>query len=92
MPRKPFLNVLRTVSPYGSGLALAGMGFGTLSTFITLYYAFKQWNQAAMCITAFSLFFVIGRLLFAKSINRYGGIQVAIVSMLIESLVPFISL
>lgn len=86
IPRKPFLNVLRTVSPYGSGLALAGMGFGTLSTFITLYYAFKQWNQAAMCITAFSLFFVIGRLLFAKSINRYGGIQVAIVSMLIESL------
>ncbi|QEL04383.1 MFS transporter [Olivibacter sp. LS-1] len=85
-PRKPFLKVLRTVSPYGSGLALAGMGFGTLSTFITLYYAFNRWNQAAICITAFSLFFVLGRLLFAKSINRFGGLRVAIVSMAVESM------
>ncbi|MEH6308670.1 MFS transporter [Olivibacter sp. CPCC 100613] len=84
-PRKPFMKVLRTVSPYGSGLALAGMGFGTLSTFITLYYAFNRWNQAAICITAFSLFFVLGRLLFAKSINRFGGLRVAIVSMAVES-------
>ncbi|WP_134090468.1 MFS transporter [Olivibacter sp. XZL3] len=85
-PRKPFLKVLSAVSPYGSGLALAGIGFGTLSTFITLYYAFNKWNQAAICITAFSLFFVLGRLLFARSIHRFGGIQVAIVCMAVESL------
>lgn len=85
-PRKPFFSVLKSVSPYGTGLALAGIGFGTLSTFITLYYAFNKWNQAAICITAFSLLFVVGRLLFAKAIHKYGGIKVAMVSMIIESL------
>lgn len=82
--KQPFFKVLKMVSPFGSGLALAGIGFGSLSTFITLYFAFQHWDHAASCITAFSLFFIFGRLAFSKAISRYGGITVAMFSMAVE--------
>jgi len=82
--KQPFFQVLRLVSPFGSGLALAGIGFGTLSTFITLYFAYHHWDHAASCITAFSLCFIFGRLAFSNAISKHGGIRVAIVSMLVE--------
>ncbi len=85
-PGKSFLEVFKSVSPYGAGLALAGIGFGTLSTFITLYYAYQHWDQAASCITAFSVLFIAGRLFFAGAINKYGGIKVSIVCLTVESL------
>jgi hypothetical protein len=37
--RLPFLHVLGRVLPHGTGLALGSIGFGTIATFITLYYA-----------------------------------------------------
>jgi len=85
-PKQPFFRVLKAVSPFGSGLALAGIGFGTLSTFITLYFAAYHWENAATCITIFSLFFIFGRLAFSKAIARHGGISVAMTSMVVECL------
>ncbi len=37
---QPFISVLKTVAPFGICLALAGLGFGGISNFITLYYDF----------------------------------------------------
>jgi len=84
--RPPFLRVLKSVSPYGSGLALAGIGFGTISTFITLYFVSRQWSSAALSITAFSTMFVAARLFFSRTINKYGGINVAMICMVAECL------
>ena len=36
--RLPFMNVLGRVLPHGCALALGSIGFGTIATFITLYY------------------------------------------------------
>ncbi|WP_028296486.1 MFS transporter [Olivibacter sitiensis] len=86
IPRQPFFKVLRIVSPFGICLALGGIGFGTISTFITLYYAQLHWPNAAFCLTVFSGAFILGRIFFGTTINRFGGIRVALYSLATESL------
>ncbi|WP_447641623.1 MULTISPECIES: MFS transporter [Chitinophagaceae] len=81
-----FLKVLKIVSPYGTSLALGGIGFGCLSTFITLYYEYMHWDNAALCLTSFSVLFILGRLFFGNSIQKRGGLQVALFCLLVESL------
>ncbi|OWY27246.1 MFS transporter [Herbaspirillum robiniae] len=81
----PFKLVLRRVFAYGMGLAFGTIGFGSIATFITLYYADQHWGGAAFALTAFSSAFVGSRLLFANAINRFGGYRVAIVSFITEA-------
>ncbi len=84
--RMPFIHVLGRVFPHGMGLALGSIGFGTIATFITLYYASKQWPNAALCLTLFGACFIIARLLFGNLINRLGGFRVAIACLSVETL------
>lgn len=84
--RLPFLRVLGKVFPHGSGLALGSIGFGTIATFITLYYASRDWNNAALCLSLFGACFIGARLLFGNLINRIGGFRVAIACLAVEAL------
>lgn len=84
--RLPFLHVLGRVLPHGTGLALGGIGFGTIATFITLYYASNAWDNAALCLSLFGASFILARLLFGNLINRLGGFRVAIVCLSVETL------
>lgn len=84
-PRESFLKVLKKVTPYGICLALGGLGFGAISTFITLYYAFLKWQGAVQCLCAFSIMFITGRLVFEQYINKYSGLKTAIVCLAIET-------
>ncbi|MBD8473292.1 MFS transporter [Pseudomonas sp. CFBP 8770] len=84
--RLPFLHVLGRVLPHGTGLALGGIGFGTIATFITLYYASNAWDNAALCLSLFGGSFILARLLFGNLINRLGGFRVAIVCLSVETL------
>jgi MFS family permease len=68
------------------GLALGGIGFGTIATFITLYYASNNWDNAALCLTLFGASFILARLLFGGLINRIGGFRVAIACLSVETL------
>jgi len=83
--RMPFMHVLGKVLPHGTGLALGGIGFGTIATFITLYYASHQWSNAALSLSLFGASFIIARLLFGNLINRIGGFRVAIGCMTVET-------
>ena len=76
--QKSFWNVLGKVAPFGLCLALGGLGFATISTFITLYYDYYHWQNGAMCLSVFGILFVAGRLVFSNAINRFGGINVAL--------------
>src|SRR5215831_18596152 len=49
----PFRSVLGRVTPHGMGLALGGVGYSALATFVTLFYATRHWDGAALCLTAF---------------------------------------
>jgi len=81
----PFKDVMWRVFPHGMGLALGGVCYSVLATFITLFYASRSWNGAALCLTAFGAAFILSRLLFIETINRFGGYPVAIVCLTIES-------
>lgn len=83
--RLPFLHVLGRVLPHGTGLALGSIGFGTIATFITLYYATQHWENAVLCLSLFGASFIGARLLFGNLINRIGGFRVAIACLSVET-------
>jgi MFS family permease len=68
------------------GLALGGVGYSVLATFITLFYLSRHWDGAALCLTAYGLAFIAARLLFIRTIDRFGGFPVAIACLSVESL------
>ncbi|PTT86824.1 MFS transporter, partial [Pseudomonas sp. HMWF005] len=74
------------VFPHGCGLALGSIGFGTIATFITLYYATQHWDNAVLCLSLFGASFIGARLLFGNLINRLGGFRVAIACLSVETL------
>lgn len=80
-----FWKVLGKVTPFGLCLALGGIGFASISTFITLYYNYFHWNNGALALSVFGVLFVVGRLAFNDAINKYGGIKVAIACLLTET-------
>ncbi|QES89268.1 MFS transporter [Rhizosphaericola mali] len=87
---KSFGKVLKIVAPYGICLGLAGLGFGAISNFITLYFDYFHWNDAALCLTIFSTLFIVGRLIFGNSINKHGGLIVSLFCLAIETIGLFI--
>jgi MFS family permease len=82
----PFTHVLGRVAPHGMGLALGGVCYSVLATFITLYYFSQHWNGAALCLTAFGVAFMLARLFFNETINCFGGFPVAISCLAVESI------
>jgi MFS family permease len=83
----PFRHVLGRVAPHGMALALGGVGYSVLATFVTLYYLSRHWSPhgAALCLTAFGLAFIAARLLLIQTINRFGGFLVCIACLVVES-------
>ncbi|WP_339536162.1 MFS transporter [Pseudomonas hunanensis] len=82
----PFWSAFGRVAPCGLGLTLASIGYGTLTTFVTLYYLERGWAGAAWCLSAFGVCFIISRLLFVNAVNRFGGYNVAVACMATEVL------
>jgi MFS family permease len=83
--RLPFRGVLGRVAPHGMALALSGLGYSVLATFVTLFYVSRHWNGAALCLTAFGVAFIAARMMFIHTIDRFGGFPVAIACMVVES-------
>ena len=79
-----FRQVLNRVFPHGMSLALATTGFGTIASFMVLFYAHRHWADAAFALTSFGVAFIFARLLFAHSIDRWGGFPVARVCLSVE--------
>ncbi len=82
----PFRNVLGRVTPHGMGLALGGVGYSALATFVTLFYLSRHWNGAALCLTAFGIAFIVARLIFIRTIGHFGGYPVAKICLVVESI------
>ncbi|MEI2265263.1 MFS transporter [Erwinia sp. CGal63] len=82
--RIPFSKVFSRIWPYGLCLGLGTIGFGTIATFITLYFSSHDWRGAAFSLSLFSLGFVAMRLIFSSFIGRFGGIRVSLFSFAVE--------
>lgn len=83
-PRLSARSVLGKVIAPGAVLALASTGFGTITTFVTLYFNDRGWSGAALCLSALGVGFIVARLLFANAINRFGGLPVARIVLVLQ--------
>ena len=84
--RVPFRSIFSGVLPFGLALAIGGLGFGVIATFITLYFFHLNWQGASVSLTIYGMSFVVTRLLFAGLLDRFGGYRVAAVSFLVEAI------
>jgi predicted MFS family arabinose efflux permease len=80
----PLRAVLAVVSPAGAGLALCSIGFGAITTFVTLYFASRHWTGASFAFTAFGIAFILARLLFGHLPDKLGGAPVALGALAVE--------
>ena len=80
-----FSRVLGRVGLHGLGLTLGTVGFAAIASFTGLYYSSRHWTDPGLALILFGSGFIVTRLLFAGTINRWGGFRVAIVSFIVES-------
>lgn len=83
--RPGFLGVARIVAVPGLGLALSSVGFGAITTFVTLVFAERRWSGAWAAFTALSVTFILARVLFGHLPDQMGGGRVALVCVVLEA-------
>jgi MFS family permease len=84
-PQPPLATVVAAVSLPGIGLAFSSLGFGAITTFLTLLFAANAWAPVWLGITAFATAFMLARIAFGHLPDRIGGAQAAFVSVFIEA-------
>jgi MFS family permease len=84
--RMPIEHLLGRVTPFGLALAAGTVGFGSISIFVTLFFASQHWHNAAFALTAFGGMFIAVRLVFTNSIETHGGYRIAILCLAVETL------
>jgi MFS family permease len=85
LARAAFAEVADAVWVPGVGLALSGVGFGAVITFIALLFAQRGWTPAWLPFTSLSVAFMVGRIFFGHLPDKIGGAKVALVCVLIEA-------
>ncbi|NVN06085.1 arabinose transporter [Asaia spathodeae] len=83
--RESFWPVLGIIRPYGTVVALQGVGFAVLGAFLSVYFLAEHWRYGSLGLTCFGLAFVTGRVFCGHLPERLGGIHVAMLSLGIEA-------
>ena len=86
-PRKgpSFRSVASGVAVPGLGVALSSVGFGAVTTFITLVFVAHGWGDAWITFTAVCVGYMLPRLVFGHLPDKIGGAKVALRCILVEA-------
>lgn len=82
--RSPIGSVITAVWVPGIGLALASVGFGAMTAFVSLLFAARGWTVWP-AFTAFAVAFIMARMLLGHLADRVGGARVALTFAVIEA-------
>ncbi|HEV2160224.1 arabinose transporter [Bradyrhizobium sp.] len=83
--RLSFAKVLGAVWVPGFGSALGSVGFGAVTTFVTLLFANRGWANGWLAYTAYAVAFILARVFFSHLADTIGGARVALLCALIEA-------
>lgn len=83
--RTAIAGVIAAVWVPGLGLAISGVGFGAVTTFVALLFARHGWGPTWLAFTVLSVAFMAGRLAFGHLPDRVGGARVALACVLVEA-------
>lgn len=82
---QPLGNLKNVIWRPGLGLAFASVGFGAVTTFISLLFAQQQWGMVWLAFTALSTTFLLARIVLGSLPDRIGGVKIALICILIEA-------
>jgi MFS family permease len=82
--RLPFIKVAERIAPFGTGLALATLGFGAIAAFAALDFQHKGWAGAGFVLSGFGFAYIATRLICGSWPDRFGGARVALWSLVVE--------
>lgn len=82
--RTPFYKVIGAISGQGLSLAFSSLAFGCIASFIALFFTEKNWGDASLAFVVFGACYVLTRIFFASFPDRFGGYQIALISLTIE--------
>ena len=82
--RPSLMSVIGAVWMPGLGLAISGVGFGAITTFIVLLFGQNGWEKAWLALTLLSVAFIVGRIFFGHLPDKNGA-KAALICILIEA-------
>ncbi|MFV0574191.1 MAG: arabinose transporter [Vibrio sp.] len=82
---EPFLKILKAVSIPGLGFALSGITFGSITSFLVLYFSLNDWDHGAYAFSAFAASIIITRIFWGHLPDRMGGVKVSLFSLVIQT-------
>jgi MFS family permease len=77
--------VLSAVIWPGIGFALSGITFGSITSFLTLYFVVSGWKSGALAFSAFAVALILTRIAAGHLPDRFGGARVAVWSLVVQS-------
>lgn len=83
--RLSFATVIGAVWVPGFGSALGSVGFGAVTTFVALLFAYRGWANGWLAYTAYAVAFILARVFFSHLADAIGGARVALVCAVIEA-------
>ncbi len=81
----PFRRTLSRIAQPGLGLLLASVGYGTILSFVNLFFQHNGWSSSFFAISGFGAAYVVVRVFFGGFPDKYGGVKIAFWSLIIES-------